>query len=106
MVRVTMTKNKQGAYTGFSCEGHAGYAEAGADIVCAAVSVLVINTLNSIEAFTPDQPEVEENEACGRIVCRLPGSYSRDTKLLLDSLALGLSGVEREYGRKYLRLKL
>ena len=35
-------------------EGHAGFAAYGNDIVCAAVSALVINTVNSIEAFTED----------------------------------------------------
>ena len=35
-------------------QGHAGYAEPGQDIVCAAVSALVINTINAIEAFTED----------------------------------------------------
>ena len=28
----------QGRLTGFTCQGHSGYAEAGADIVCAAVT--------------------------------------------------------------------
>ena len=31
--------------------GHSGYAEAGSDIICAGVSALVINTINSIETF-------------------------------------------------------
>ena len=29
-------------------KGHAGYAKRGEDIVCAAISVLTINTINSI----------------------------------------------------------
>lgn len=106
MVRVTMTKNKEGVYTGFSCLGHAGYAEAGADIVCAAVSALVINTLNSIETFTPDRPEVVQDAKTGRIECVLSAGYCGETKLLLDSLALGLAGIEEEYGKNYLQLKL
>ena len=40
MVQITILKNKQGGYTGFTFKGHAGYAESGHDIVCAAVSVL------------------------------------------------------------------
>ena len=31
---------RDGQVTGFVCAGHAGYAEAGEDIVCAAVSAL------------------------------------------------------------------
>jgi uncharacterized protein YsxB (DUF464 family) len=38
--------------TGFRTEGHAGYAEYGNDIICAAVSILVMTTINSIEELT------------------------------------------------------
>ena len=55
MTRVTIYKNKLSEYTGVDLIGHAGYAEAGEDIVCSAISVLVINTINSIERFTNDQ---------------------------------------------------
>ncbi len=104
MVRVTILKNKQGDYTGFTFLGHAGYAEHGSDIVCAAVSVLVINTLNSIEAFTKDVPAVRMEEKEGRIECRFLERVSKETVLLLDSMVLGLRGIEKEYGRKYIRL--
>ena len=43
-------KNRQ--YRGFLCEGHAGYAQEGYDIICSAVSVLTVNAVNSIEQFT------------------------------------------------------
>ena len=35
-------------------KGHAGYAEEGYDIICAAVSALTVNTINSIEQFTEE----------------------------------------------------
>ena len=106
MVRITILKNKQGAYTGFTFYGHAGYARSGSDIVCAAVSVLVINTLNSIEAFTKDVPTVQTDEKKGLIDCSFSEQISQETSLLLDSMVLGLKGIEQEYGRKYIRLCL
>ena len=54
MIKVTIYKTERQEYVGFDMEGHAGYAEAGEDIVCAGVSALVINALNSIERFTDD----------------------------------------------------
>ena len=36
-------------------KGHTGYAEPGKDIVCAAVSVLAQNLIQSIEELTPDK---------------------------------------------------
>ena len=47
MIDVTLFQNDSGDYVGFRMTGHAEYAEYGSDIVCAAVSVLVINTINS-----------------------------------------------------------
>jgi uncharacterized protein YsxB (DUF464 family) len=48
LIRVKFTKNKIGDYTGFSVEGHSGYADEGSDIVCAAVSSAVQLSLNLI----------------------------------------------------------
>ena len=55
MIEVTVYKTMRHEYAGFDMSGHAGYDDIGKDIVCAAVSVLVINTLNSIERFTDDK---------------------------------------------------
>ena len=61
MITITV-KKRNGNYLEFVSKGHAGYAEEGQDIVCAAVSVLVINTVNSLETFTDDQFEVQEDD--------------------------------------------
>ncbi|MCI6715321.1 MAG: ribosomal-processing cysteine protease Prp, partial [Lachnospiraceae bacterium] len=42
MTKITFHTTKTGEYRGFTCEGHAGYADYGQDIVCASISVLVI----------------------------------------------------------------
>ena len=44
MTTILIRKTKD-SYQGFNCIGHAGYADAGSDIICAAVSVLVFNCL-------------------------------------------------------------
>lgn len=47
---VTASFFRRGAeYTGFKVQGHAGYAPAGQDIVCAAVSAMTMLTVNLIE---------------------------------------------------------
>ena len=40
MTTVTVFRSPDGALSGFDCRGHADYADAGEDIVCAAVSAL------------------------------------------------------------------
>ena len=62
MTKIVIRKNN-GRYTGFTCSGHAGYADSGSDIVCASVSVLVINTINAMEAFAAEKMEGHLSES-------------------------------------------
>ena len=54
MIHVTIYENDRKECIGFQTKGHAEYDEMGQDIVCAAVSVLVINTMNAIELYTEE----------------------------------------------------
>ena len=84
---------------GFQISGHAGYAEEGEDIVCAAVSALAENTVNAIETFTDDEVDIEAvNEEEGFLHFRLK-TVSKESGLLLDALVLGLQNIEQSYGQ-------
>ena len=101
MIKVTVYK-ESGDYRGFTCEGHAGYAEEGYDIICAAVSALTVNAVNSIERFTGDA--VTASSEHGFLRCTLSGSVSERTVLLLDSMISGLQDIQQTYGNEYIRL--
>ena len=105
MTTITITKSKNGNYKQVICKGHAGYADSGEDIVCAAVSMLVINTVNSLEALTDTKMEVNTDEDSGIINFRFTDELKENGKLLVDSLILGLSSVEKQYGKRYVKLK-
>ena len=94
MIKVTVYKTAGHEYAGFDISGHAGYDEPGHDIICAAVSALVINTLNSIERFTDDETGSVSDEASGTIEFRFHKRPSHDAALLLDSMILGLEEIE------------
>ena len=86
--------------------GHAGYDDYGKDIVCASISALVINFINSAEALTSDQLQVEADETEGRIVMDFPSEgLSKECQLLYQSLMIGLSGIEKNYP-KYFHLNI
>ncbi|MBQ3602051.1 MAG: ribosomal-processing cysteine protease Prp [Lachnospiraceae bacterium] len=102
MIKVTVSKNSDGVYNSVCIEGHAEYAEHGQDIVCAAVSVLLITAINSIESFTNDEKEEWDNE--GNAGFRIISTVSKESELLIHSLLLGLNGIEKEYGKKYIRI--
>ena len=103
MITITV-KKRNGDYLEFISKGHAGYAQEGYDIVCAAVSVLVINTVNSLEAFTEDSFEAEE--ADGYVSFKFTAPVSERGKLLMDSLVLGLTEIEHSYNNRYLTVKV
>ena len=69
--------------------GHAEYADPGQDIVCAAASILVINTINAIEEFTEDDASLISEDEMGMISYHL-NHPSKDAQLLLNTMILGL----------------
>ncbi|MBH1940976.1 ribosomal-processing cysteine protease Prp [Mobilitalea sibirica] len=104
MIQVSIYKNADNLITGFILSGHADYSEYGSDIVCSAVSALVINTINSVENFTSDRFHLEQDEKKGFIEFRVIEPMSSNTNLLLNSLALGLQGIQEEYTDQYIKL--
>ncbi len=97
MTTVVIYKSNN-SYKGFRCTGHAGYAASGSDIVCASISVLVINTLNAIEKFANERMDVTTKN--GMIECHFPNEINDKTILLLDTMVLGLKDIEKNYGKQ------
>lgn len=106
MITVTVSRNEDGVCNRICMEGHAGYAEYGQDIVCAAASALFINTVNAIETFTDDDFTVDQDTKTDRVILQMTSSISGEAKLLIDSLLLGLQGIESEYGTEFIRVRL
>ena len=104
MIKITVKRNESGICNSVHVSGHAGYDEYGRDIVCAAVSILVINTINSIEQFTEDHFVVESDEESGRIDLDMVSDISKESSLLLESLLLGLEGIADSYGDQYIKI--
>ena len=106
MTKVTIYKNEQNECVGFRAYGHAGYAEEGEDIVCAAISVLTINTINAIETFTDVKAKVQSNAKEGYIEFRILSKPTSESTLLLETMVLGLKTMaEDENYSEYIDLK-
>ena len=104
MTHVSIIKTRNGEYRGFNCIGHSGYADAGEDIVCAAISVLVINTINSLDQLAGEKFKLVTNEEEGLIDCRFEKNINEKSKLLLDSMVLGLGEIKKQYGKTFIDL--
>ena len=83
MTQITIYRNENREVERFTCTGHAGYSEYGTDIVCASISVLVINTINSIETFTSVAYTCEAYEETGDIDFQFTEEISPDASLLI-----------------------
>ena len=105
MTTIVIRKTEQNRYLGFTCMGHAGYADNEPDIVCAAVSVLVINTINAMEKLAGQKPMVCQNEETGFIKCDFEDSLNEKSILLMDAMILGLKSISKSYGKNYLQVK-
>ena len=79
---------------GITVDGHAGYAEAGKDIVCAGVTALVENLIDSIEGLTADAIRYEISPGRADIHYK---DLPEEGKLLVDSFFLGICAVERDF---------
>ena len=107
MVEVTMFSDRSGDLVGFTTRGHAGYADAGQDIVCAAVSALTINCMNSIEQFCSDYFVQNMNPETGEVDFQIEAEkVSASAEFLLQSLALGLQSIEAGYGTEFIHITL
>ena len=76
--------------TGFDSQGHSGYAEEGADIVCAAITSairLVDATINDVLGLAAS---VKVRESDASISFRLPGGLSETAESTCQSLMTGL----------------
>ncbi len=102
MIKAVFYK-KNNEFFGFSVQGHAGYADSGKDIICSAVSALTINTVNSVEKLTDDKFSTEMAEN-GDLKFKVVSEISSKSILLIDSLYLGLTDIEEEYGKNFVKV--
>ena len=79
---------------GFKSKGHAGFADSGYDIICAGVSALVINTINSIDQFTKEAHATNQDQETGLISFRFEKPAGHDAELLMKSMVLGVQEIQ------------
>ena len=100
---VTFFKRSDGALIGYRAVGHTGYAEAGEDIVCAAVSALTQTTLNGLQNVlkVPVRSTIDDRTALleATLTPEIPEKQLEQAQLLLETLLQGLQAIQRSYPR-------
>ena len=103
MTTITFFKQDD-IYKGFTAEGHAGFDDYGKDIVCASISVLIVNTINAISEINHEDIECAVDEDEGVIIFNLLSNKEQSSQVLLKALELGLNGIHNEYGKGFISI--
>ena len=97
---------KQGKILGFECKGHSGYAESGADIICAAISTLagschlgISKILGLAHTF-----EIDENKGYFKLMLELESVQNQSAQVLLQTFSQSAEELANSY-KKFIKLK-
>ncbi len=85
--------------TGFSISGHSGYAEAGQDIVCAAISAVVTMAEATINDVCGAKAKVRVKDEQARITLTLPVSCDEEdtVQAVLAGMLVTLCSLRDDY---------
>ncbi|MGI6554356.1 MAG: ribosomal-processing cysteine protease Prp [Bacillota bacterium] len=90
---------EQSRISRFSVTGHAGFAEHGKDIVCAAVSAVAQTAAIGLQHYFGSAVAVEQKN--GKLICDIPKLAPEDhivAEAILMTMYWGLRDIEEQYG--------
>lgn len=107
MITVTLMRNSSQELVGFSVSGHAGQAPKGQDIVCAAVSVLSLSTVNGLESqgVALEKAEVRDGYLMAVTAENQTSEGLLIRKALLETFAHSIQEIAVGDGASYLQIK-
>lgn len=101
MIRIVITRNRAGSISSMKINGHSGYAEEGADIICSAVSVTAYTAAGALEELAGLKDCYSEDK--GHMTIRLPASMddqqAKTAAVIMETTAIGFKQIEHSYGK-------
>ncbi|MBQ4158222.1 MAG: ribosomal-processing cysteine protease Prp [Clostridia bacterium] len=101
MTKVVFYSDEKGMIWGFEASGHAGYAESGSDIVCAAISALTQATAGGLSEVVKAPLKTRMDEDTGYFSCNMQSSADQETlekaQILLVTMKMALTEISRDY---------
>ena len=90
--------SQEGRRTGFTVSGHSGYAEAGSDVICAAVTAVVRFAEATLNDILGVGAKVRVDEPKAVITLKLPANYEEEeaVQAILDGMMLTLASLRDE----------
>ncbi|MEG0766516.1 MAG: ribosomal-processing cysteine protease Prp [Clostridia bacterium] len=99
MTTVVFYRTGRGRVAGFDAVGHAGFAEAGEDIVCAGVSALTQTAVNALERVAGIQPwvRIAPGLLCVRLTDEGAPVARHDAQVILRTMHQGIRDMTAAY---------
>lgn len=110
MIRAEIFRNSRGAVSGFEISGHAGYAEEGSDIICAAVSAVAYTAVGYFmeKRYGGKSPEYSEKDGYMKFRAPQIGADRPEdmaaADAVLEAAAIGLKQIALSYGSEYIKV--
>jgi uncharacterized protein YsxB (DUF464 family) len=95
-------ERRRGAITGFRVRGHAGFAAAGQDIVCAAASALVLSAVHGLRQYCAVRPKI--SDTASQFQMSLPNGGNPEAQAVLETTVSGLQAIAAAYPG-YMRIR-
>lgn len=97
MIKANFELDAQNNILSFQVTGHAESGPYGQDIVCAAISVLTISTINGLEEVIDMHPQVISDDTEGGFISVQKLEIDHDSQILLKTLINGVRDVAKSY---------
>lgn len=109
MIHITICEDPDGYIYSFSATGHAGYADAGSDIICAAVTALATTAIGSLQELAGFDPDHVLEDGCIEMTLPAQTGLSEQQRqtvmVLMNSLVIGCRQIKASYGKRYIRIR-
>ena len=99
MIKVLINKNND-IIDSIKITGHAGFSEAGSDIVCASVSSICITTVNALIRLDSECINYEETDGYLKVDIK---KHSEVVDILIENMISLLIELEKDY-KKYIKI--
>ena len=101
MIKIVIRKEPTGSINSLDIKGHSGYAEAGKDIICSAVSATAYMAAGALEELAGLRNCHCEKD--GHMVISLPRDMAPDKRstadIIFKAAAIGFRQIEFSYGK-------
>lgn len=108
MIRMTIQEEADGWIRSIKATGHAGYAQKGSDIICAAITALMTTVVGALQDIVGIKPKALLEPGHLAIDLEKRDRYSQQQGeqilTLMRTLELGSRQIEASYGKRYLQI--